>query len=142
MEAAGFPTSRDRKDGERLGVTSERSPARFSSHGLCAARDRRGISLGSETVGARYMEERFLGCVSRRFAQRQNAGTPLGMTSRGDALVAPASSRRFYFAASEKQIRRQDGGATRAVSIHGFGDTRVQNSSNSRVSKKAVALIT
>src|SRR5579862_2305864 len=34
---------------------------------------------------------------------------------RRDALVAPASSRRFYFAASESQKSRQDAGATRAA---------------------------
>jgi hypothetical protein len=44
----------------------------------------------------------------------KSRGTPLPsflrasrMTPRGDALVAPASSRRFYLAVSKRQIRRQ-----------------------------------
>ena len=68
-----------------------------------------------------YIKERFLDCACRHPSQKarrmeeKNRQTPLGMTSRGDALVAPASSRRFYLAMSERHIRRQDGGGTRAA---------------------------
>jgi len=35
----------------------------------------RGFSLESDTADSVYIEERFLDCVSRRFAQKQRRGT-------------------------------------------------------------------
>jgi hypothetical protein len=61
-------------------------------------------------VAACYIEERFLDYVCRhpspkaRRMEEKSRQTPLGMTARGDALVAPASSRRFCASVTAQKI--------------------------------------
>jgi hypothetical protein len=60
----------------RLERHPERSRARFClSRGFLRARDEDEGSLLEVKVATGYIEERFLNCVSRRFAQRQRRGT-------------------------------------------------------------------
>ncbi len=82
---------------------------------VCDCAGDRRFLIGDVLLGPRSKRDSSTACPG---ASRKGKGAghcARNDDSRGNALVAPASCRRFFLCTVERQIRRQDGGATRAT---------------------------